>query len=529
VNELRGTGPLVRLIVARDRIRLLAWVAGLVLLVIFTAVSTKSLYPTQHDLDVIAAVSRDNPAALAFNGPDQALDTMGGQIVFQTGAFTLALVGLMAVLLVGRATRGEEDSGRLELVRSMPVGRHAPLAAGLLVVVLAMVVLGLLTTLSMLAVDLPTAGGLVFGASFTAVGLAFVGVTAVAAQVAENPRVAAGTAGAVLGASYVIRAVGDAGSGTLSWLSPIGWAQKARPYAGEAWWPLGLCAAVGISLVWLAVALVERRDFGAGMVAPKAGRPTAAPSLSSPLGLAVRLHRGAVLWWALGVVVLAATYGSLTSAIDEFVADNQAMVDIIASLGGADLTDAFLATSLLVTALLATGPALQVLARLHAEESGLRAEPILATRTSRARWMASHVVVGLGGAALTMAAGGIALGLAYALVGGGAEQVPRLALAALAYVPATWVLAGLAIAIFGVLPRWTAGAWVALTGCFVIGMFGALLDLPSWVMDLSPFQHTPALPATGLRVVPLVALTLVSAVLVAIGFAAFRARDLLSS
>ena len=96
-----------------------------------TAASTKSLYPTQADLDAAALAARDNPAALAFNGPDQALDTIGGQVAFQVGAFGLVMVGLMSVLLVGRLTRGEEDSGRLELVRSMPVGRHAPLAAGL--------------------------------------------------------------------------------------------------------------------------------------------------------------------------------------------------------------------------------------------------------------------------------------------------------------------------------------------------------------------------------------------------------------
>ena len=47
----------------------------------------------------------------------------------------------------------------------------------------------------------------------------------------------------MLGASFAIRAAGDIGDGTLSWFSPMGWAQKARPYAGERWWPLLLCLA----------------------------------------------------------------------------------------------------------------------------------------------------------------------------------------------------------------------------------------------------------------------------------------------
>lgn len=529
MSDLLGTGPIVRLILRRDRLRLLAWVVGLVALVLTTAASTKGLYPTQADLDSIAAAAHDNPVALAFNGPDQALDTMGGQIAFQVGAFGLLMVGLMCLLLVGRATRGEEDSGRLELVRSMPVGRHAPLAAGLLVVAVTNVVLGVLVTATLLLEDLPTHGSIVFGASFVAVGIAFIGITAVTAQVSENPRVATGAAGAVLGAAYVLRAVGDMGDGTISWLSPLGWAQKARPYAGETWWPLLLCVVVGVAGTWLAVGLAVRRDFGAGMVAPKPGPATATPLLGSPVGLAIRLHRGAVLWWSASVLALGLVYGSLTASIEDFLGDNPSMEDVLASLGKASLTDSYLATSLLIVALLAAGPALQIVGRLRTEESELRAEVVLATGTSRARWVGSHLVVALGGSALALLLGGLGLGVAYAAVGGGAGQVLRLSGDALVYVPAIWLLTALAVALFGLVPRWTAAGWVALTGCLVIAMFGSLLDLPRWVLDLSPFQHTPAAPAATIRVLPLVALSAVTAGLLAVGFATFRRRDLVTS
>lgn len=529
MSDRLGTAPLVRLIVDRDRLRLLAWIVGLVILVWVTAASTKSLYPTQASLDAIARAARDNPVALAFNGPDQALDTIGGQIAFQVGAFGLLMVGLMSVLLVGRATRGEEDSGRLEMVRSMPVGRHAPMTAGLLVVIGTNLVLWVLVTVSLLLEDLPTHGSVVFGASFAAVGITFVGVTAVTAQVSENPRVATGAAGAVLGASYVLRAAGDMTGGTLSWLSPLGWAQKSRPYAGERWWPLLLCVALGAGLIWLAAALAVRRDFGSGMIAPKPGPPAAAPSLGSPLGLAVRLHRGAVIWWGLAVLLLGLVYGSLTESIDSFLGDNPSMEDVLAAVGQASLTDAYLATSLLITALMAAGPALQIVQRLRAEETEERAEVVLATGTSRGTWLGSHLVVALVGGALTLVLGGLGLGVAYAAVGGGADQIPRLVGAALAYVPAVWLLTALAVAMFGLIPRWSAAGWVALTACLVIGMFGALLDLPQWVLDLSPFQQTPAVPADPLRMLPLAVLTLVTGAFLAIGLAAFRSRDLVTS
>ncbi len=103
----------------------------------------------------VAAVTKDNPAASALNGPPIALDTLGGQVAYQTGAAALTAVGLMSLLLTSRLTRGEEDSGRLELIRAAPVGRDAPLAAAVLVVAAANVVTGVATTLILLAEGLP--------------------------------------------------------------------------------------------------------------------------------------------------------------------------------------------------------------------------------------------------------------------------------------------------------------------------------------------------------------------------------------
>lgn len=82
-----GTGALVRFALRRDRIRISVWLVSVALLVLVTAASTVSLYPTQESLDDIAALSRDNPAAVAFNGPPIALDTLGGQVTFQLSSF----------------------------------------------------------------------------------------------------------------------------------------------------------------------------------------------------------------------------------------------------------------------------------------------------------------------------------------------------------------------------------------------------------------------------------------------------------
>ncbi|MBX6767373.1 MAG: ABC transporter permease, partial [Actinomadura rubrobrunea] len=121
-TELTGTATLIRFTVRRDRVRIIVWIASIVLLELLTAANTKEIYPTQAALDKAAAAARGNPAAIALTGPDQALDTMGGQVAFQIGTIGLVAVALMALFMIGRATRAEEEAGRAELIRAMAVG-----------------------------------------------------------------------------------------------------------------------------------------------------------------------------------------------------------------------------------------------------------------------------------------------------------------------------------------------------------------------------------------------------------------------
>ena len=521
-----GTSPLTRMIARRDRVRIAVWVLAIVLMVVVSAASTIGLYPTQADLDKAAEASRDNPAALAFNGPDVALDTIGGQVAFQVGAIGLTFVGLMSLLMMSRLTRGEEDSGRLELVRAMPVGRHAPIAAAVWVVGAMNVAVGALVAISLITLELPTMGSLILGASFTALGLFFIGVTLVAAQVTENPRVVSGISGAVLGLSFLVRAIGDVGDGTLSWFSPIGLAQKSRPYGGDVWWPLLLCVAFATGLAAIGASLASRRDFGAGLIAPRAAPASGAPTLGSPHGLAVRLQRGVVWWWAVGVFLAGVAYGSIADSIEDFIADSEALEDIVARVGAATVVDAYLATTLLILALIGAGCGLQAVQRLRSEESERRAEPVLSTRTSRWRWAGSHLAVAYGGTALVLAAGGFGAGLIYGLIIGDLGQVGRLLAAALAYTPAAWVMIAIGVALFGLAPRWTMLAWAPLSACFVIGLLGDLLGLPQWLEDLSPFERTPSVPAVDLALGPLVVMTIIGVGVTWLGLVGLQRRDI---
>jgi ABC-2 type transport system permease protein len=523
-TTLTGTWSLVRFILRRDRVRLPVWIIGITLLVLSTAASIESLYPTQADLDKAAQTANENAALIALNAPAYGLDTLGGQAVFNVGSFGYAVMALMGMFLVGRHTRADEENGRTELLRATVLGRNAPVTAVLVVAAGALAVLGGLITLSMLSQGLPTAGSVLYGAAMGMFGLLFACITAVTVQLTEHNRAALGLAGVLLGGSYVVRAIGDVGNGNLSWLSPMGWAQAARPYAGERWWTLLLLAAAAVLCVGGAFALQGVRDLGGGLVPPRPGPPVASAALVRPDGLALRLQRASLVAWTVGLGLTGVSYGSVGQDVRDLIGDNNAFEDIIAQ-GGGNLTDAFFSTSLLMLALIAGGFAISSTLRLRSEETSGRAEPLLATGLGRTRWVTSYVGVALGGSAALMAAAGLGMGLTYGIAVSDLGQVGRLVGAAVGFVPALWLLVGVTLVLFGLAPRATTAAWGVLVACFVTGLFGELLDLPSWVVDLSPFQHVPKMPSDGFALTPILALTGVAAALIVVGVVGFRRRD----
>ena len=95
-----------------------------------------------------------------------------------------------------------------------------------------------------------------------------------AAQVTTGGRAANGLGFMVIAVAYVARAIGDlaeAGPGWLSWLSPIGWNQQIRAFAGDRWSVLILPLAATALLVPVAFALRRRRDLGSGLLQDRPG------------------------------------------------------------------------------------------------------------------------------------------------------------------------------------------------------------------------------------------------------------------
>jgi ABC-2 type transport system permease protein len=531
-SGLVGTGALARLAFRRDRFALPAAVYVITALVAGTAYTFKKLYPTAASRAALASTGGGNSALRFLYGR---LDgsSLGSLTTWRYGVWAGIFAALMAIFVVVRHTRSDEEAGRLELIGSAVVGRQAALAAGLATAAAPSVALSVLLCLALPFTGLPVAGSAALGLGIGCCALAFTGITAVAAQLTSSARSARGMALGVLGVAFVLRGVGDsAGAGGpswLSWASPLGWIQLTRPFAAERWWVLCLPLAVAAVGTGLAFEFAARRDHGAGLLADRPGRPAASAFLRGSLGLAWRLQRGALLGWAVGYAFTFAACGAVAKGIGQLLGTSSALEREFTRLGGqAAITNAYLAALILLAGLVAAAYAISVVLRLRAEETGDRAEPVLATATGRIRWALSHIAVAVAGTVLLLAVAGVATGLGYGLrVGSASTEVARMTGAAMGQLPSALVLAALAVGLFGLLPQASVpGAWTALGLVVVIDLFGQVLQLSHWILDVSPFTHAPRLPGGTLSAEPLLVLCLVALALGATGLTALRRRDI---
>lgn len=526
MKSLAGTGGLVRLILRRDRIVLPLWIVLLTAISVSYVQEYGDLFPTPDSRVKYASNAGFITLYGELSGP-----SLGEFVTWRLG-FVPVMVGLISLLTVIRHTRVEEETGRRELLGATVVGRHAQLAAALATVLGANLALAVLLALGMHSQDLPWAGSVAIGVVYAGTGWFFAAVGAVAAQLTASAGTARGIAIGVLGGAYVLRAAGDTSAHTagplawLSYLSPIAWAQRIHPYAENRWWLAILLLAATVLLIGAAVSLAVRRDVGAGILPDRLG--PADGTLGSPLGLAWRLHRGLLAAWTAGFALLGLLFGGVAEGVGDMMREDPSIQEMFRRMGGAaGLIDSFLAGVMTLVGLIASAYAVQATLRLRVEETSGRAEPVLATATSRWQWAASHLVFSLLGPALALLAAGVAEGLAYGVaVGDVGGQLPRLVGAALAQLPAVWVLASIALAIFGLFPQASMVSWAGPALCILIGLVSAGVSTAGWIRDISPFTHLPSLPGGAVSAGPFVALLAIAFVVALAGLIGLRRRDL---
>ena len=524
-SAFTGTLGMLRLYLRRDRIVLPLWMLllSLPLATVYVG-SIEKVYPDQAARAAFAATIMASPAQRALYGQIYN-DSLGAAGIWKAGMFHL-LIAVAVILTVIRHTRADEETGRAELLDSTAVGRYASLTAALLLSFGASVATGAIGAAGLLGTSVPPDGSLAFGAALAGSGLVFTAVAAVAAQLSASARFARGAAFATLAAAFTLRAVGDAGSGTLSWLSPLGWSLQVRPYAGDRWWVLLLHLATTVLLTAVAYRLLAGRDVGAGLIAERPGPATATPLLRNAFGLAWRLDRGALLLWTVGLCLYGLLIGSVVHGIGDELGGTTAR-DIVARMGGTSaLEQAFVAVAFCLLGMMAAAFAISLTLRPHQEETGQRAETVLGGAVGRSRWLASYLAITLMGSAVAILVAGVAAGLTYGIAAHDVDGKLWMVVATAAVqLPAVWLPAAVTVALFGIAPRFSPVAWGVLVGFIALYLIGSLSGFPQWLLDLEPFAHIPRVTGGDFTAVPLLWLLLIDIALIALGMAGFRRRD----
>ena len=501
----------------------LIWLFVLIAVMIGTAGSIAALYTTPEQIHTYAQAVTAGDALVVINGRVEGVDSLGGIIADEFGFFAAFLLPLLGISLVAQATRGEEEAGRLELVLAGTVARHVPTLAALIVASAAILATAVAFAVGLTVFGVPAERSFLYAASLGALSFAFAGLAAMLAQVTPHSRGVYTWGLLVLAAGYALRGAGDITNTWLTWLSPLGWAEKAAAFGDMRWWTLLIPLAVGILLATLAILVAGQRDLGRALAGPDDGPARASRWLRSPLGLATAIHRPAFLGWLAGTVILAGVMGVLARQFIDAVLSNPAMAEAFGVSSGQP-ADVMVALTQLYIAIIATGYAVQAVGSLRGEEVAGRLEARLSGTLSRMGWLAAHGLVIVLGLLVIVVVSSAVLAAGTAWSTGTTLDFGRILAAGAAYLPAELVVGSLALAIFGLWPKGLPVAGAAVGVVAFIAFLGPGLRLPPWVLDLSPTTHVGNPPVGNSGGLPLVVLGAITAILAAAAAIGFRRR-----
>jgi len=519
----------------RDRWNLILWFIGLIILNVAVAGAFGEMFQTQDELMSMVATFA-NPAIIAMVGPIYSY-SIAGIFTQSMLVFVAISVAIMNIFMVSRHTRADEEEGRLEVLRSLPIGRVTILKSVLLNSVIINIILALVIGLSVGATQMESGylgsgisnfmGAIIYGAILGATGFVFAAFTALFVQLSENNRSVLSYSFMFLGVMYLLRAIGDMNIEILSIISPLGIGFRAQPFVGNYIWPIFILIITSIIVSLLAIYLNGIRDLGAGFIAQKPGNEKGNFLLKSQFGLAFKLTKGSLIGWAITTFVLGASYGSVFGDIETFINSNDIFRQLFAGIEGQDLTLGFMSFIVVVMAIVCTIPVITSVYKVKGEENKNRLEHILGRSISRTKIIISYTIVSIIKAPIMLFLVGFGLYVASFSVMDDPLPFKSLTRAVMAYLPALWMFTGLAALIVGLLPKLTGIIWAYLGYSLVTAYFGQLLELPEIMNKLTPFGHIPTYPLEIINLEPLVIITIISILLVVGGVFGYRKRDIL--
>lgn len=531
MNKLfANTRTLMGGIFRRDRIRIPVWVISIVLFTVLIAVVLPDLYTTDVERQVMAETMK-NPAITVMLGPGYGLDnyTDGAMMAHFMLAFTAIAMGIMGILLTNRHTREDEEEGRIEMIRSLPVGSLSTLTGTFLILIITNIVLALLTGIGLYSLgfeSMDLEGSMLYGASLGAVGIFFAALTGLFAQLTTNSRSTIGYSFGFLIIAYIVRGIGDVGYEILSLISPLGLILRTEVYVNNYWWPIFVTLGLSALIFVLSLYLNSIRDLEAGFISTRPGNENASRLLSSPLGLSLRLQRTSIIAWVVGMLILGASYGSILGDLEGFIDSSGIIQQMIPEAEGYSMTERFVTMLMTILSILGTVPVLMYVLKLKSEENKGRTEHLLSRAVSRNNILGSYTLIAFVAAPIIQLMSVLGLWSAAIFVMDDVISFNILLKSGLAHLPAIWIMVGLAVLLIGFIPKLTGLTWAYLGFSFFVVYLGDMLQLPGWMNNLSPFGHIPQIPIEEVNILKMISLIIIAVILTIVGFIAYNRRDI---
>lgn len=492
-------------------------------------VTFRSAYPDEASRQKLLELSNSTTVRM-LQGIPAGADTAGGFAVWDGGWMLAIIVACWALLTATRLTRGEEDSGRAELVLSRPLTARQALAAHLAVLAAAAAGVGASAALPFIVLGEPISGALLWALSLGALCAVAASLGALVAQVVEPRRRSVAVGLGLLAAAFIVRVIANS-SDRRSWLltiAPFGWAERVRAFSDNDW--LWLLAPLATMLLFAgtALAVCNRRDAGTALLRTASARRSSFRLLSSAPGLGLRLTSGALLGWTVTLTVITFVFGLMTDALVDFINDDETYRKLLESMG-MDVSVPAVGYLSYIAVFLALPIAAFVGWRIGAsqqEEAAGRLDNLLVRGVVRWRWLAVTTGYAFLATVVLVTAATAALLASTRLVNApvSAWQVLEPMLGTL---PLLALFTGVAVLVYGIAPQLTIAVPVVLAVLgYLLDTFGTALDWPTAVLALSPFHHLARLPGDPMTLTAVVVMSSIGAAAAAVGMVTFTRRDL---
>ena len=533
------------------RVAIAGWGIGMGLTIVSPMASVAALIKTPEARAQLASLAQQ----FKWAADPVAAGTVGGYATFKIGIFIM-LMAVWPLLAASRTLRGEESTGVLDILLSLPRTRSSVAVQKVAAIWTALLLMGAIVGLlayvggAKFKGEFGLVDGLLFGLNLALICAVFGAISLFVSQFTQERTTAAGVTGALLIVFIAIDMVHRVIPNTdwFSHLSPIYYYNLSKPLVPSFGISVGgmlLMLAVTLVLTVAAIALFVRRDAGAAVRIPIASRFVPEPvaskalperdwSLGSLYARSLASVAMPTFWWTLGiagwgawmVVIVKQVVSALTKLLS---GSASAELRIIQNIGGgaARLDQVFLSAMFELLPILLMAFAVTQVNRWAADNDEGRLEIILTTPHPRvevllARFAAlatATIVVGivtLLGSAAAAAIAGVSVdegNLAAATLG----MIPLgLLMAAVGYLAAGWLRTAADTGLLSFL----------LAGWFFLSFIGPDLKWPDTTLRLSPFYYygTPLLH--GVDFANLVVIVVVAAVSLALASVRYARKDL---